>query len=86
MLRRMEKRVAKLERHAAKLERENKALRAGQAELLEAMGQRVTCLALLPDGLRFVSGSRVVHPPRENERFGWTMGIARIAYHGLAPQ
>ena len=98
ILRRMEKRVAKLERRAAKLERENKALRAGQAALLEAMGQmsstfaqggvaqaaveiggaiklfnvndgailrtfkhhtrEVMCLALLPDGLRFVSGSR----------------------------
>ena len=32
----------------------------------------VFCLALLPDGLRFVSGS--------------TDGTARIAYHGLAPQ
>ena len=39
LLRRMEKRVVKLERRAAKLERENKALRAGQAELLEAVGQ-----------------------------------------------
>ena len=33
---------------------------------------RVNCLALLPDGLRFVSGS---HDK-----------TARIAYHGLAPQ
>ena len=33
---------------------------------------RVTSLALLPDGLRFVSGS-------------WDR-TARIAYHGLAPQ
>ena len=32
----------------------------------------VRCLALLPDGLRFVSGSFDT--------------IARIAYHGLAPQ
>ena len=32
---------------------------------------RVWCLALLPDGLRFVSGS--------NDK------TARIAYHGLAP-
>ena len=32
----------------------------------------VGCLALLPDGLRFVSGS--------------LDGDARIAYHGLAPQ
>ena len=39
MLRRMEKRVAKLERRGAKLERENKALRAGQDVLLEALGQ-----------------------------------------------
>ena len=31
----------------------------------------VKCLALLPDGLRFVSGS--------------TDQTARIAYHGLAP-
>ena len=75
MLRRMEKRVAKLERRAAKLERENKALRAGQAALIEAMGQmlyHVDGTALLPDGLRFVSAS-------------WD-GTARIAYHGLAPQ
>ena len=32
---------------------------------------RVTCLALLPDGLRFVSGS--------------TDRTAKIVYHGLAP-
>ena len=32
----------------------------------------VRCLALLPDGLRFVSGS--------------VDKTARIAYHGLAPQ
>ena len=31
--------MRKLEKRIAKLERENKALRAGQAELLEAMGQ-----------------------------------------------
>ena len=45
MLRRMEKRVAKLERRGAKLERENKALRAGQAALLEAVGQMSLRLA-----------------------------------------
>ena len=45
MLRRMEKRVARLERRGAKLERENKALRAGQAALIEAMGQMSSAFA-----------------------------------------
>ena len=39
---------------------------------LQAPHSAVRCLALLPDGLRFVSGS--------NDK------TARIAYHGLAPQ
>ena len=42
----------------------------------------VTCLALLPDGLRFVSASGHPWEHRGPPPLGLT---ARIAYHGLAP-
>ena len=48
--------MRKLEKRIAKLERENKALRAGQAALLEAMGEMSSAFAQCVETMQDLGG------------------------------